>query len=123
MTLLYRVQMALEPTRLPIRWILYAISSGVKRRGGEVTLTLQLHLMRSLRMEELYLHSLIRLHDVVLNYNSIDTNLKFYPLFSSSIVESATQHNSMQCSISTIDNIVFEHPVPLMYHSLILFRL
>jgi hypothetical protein len=65
-------------------------------------------------MVELYLH------DMVLNYLSIDKNLKLYLFIFSSTVQQATQHNSMQCSTSTIDDIVFQHCVPLMYHSLIL---
>jgi hypothetical protein len=49
----------------PIQWVPGALSAGIKSQV--VKLTTHLHVMPRSRMVELYLHSLIRLHDVVLN--------------------------------------------------------
>jgi hypothetical protein len=56
---------ALEPTQPPVQWVPGAVYPGIKRQG--VKLTTLLHLVPMLRMVELYLHSPIHFHGVVLN--------------------------------------------------------
>jgi hypothetical protein len=55
----------LGPIKPPIQWIPKAISQGVKRPG--MKLTTHLRLMPRSRMAELYLHSPICLHGILLN--------------------------------------------------------
>jgi hypothetical protein len=54
------------PTQLPIRWVPGALSPGVKPQ--RVKLATHLHLMPRSRKVNLYLHSPIYLHGIVLNY-------------------------------------------------------
>jgi hypothetical protein len=56
-----RPKPALGPTHPPIQWVPGGLSLGIKR------LITHLHLMPRLRMVDLYFHSPIRLHGVVLN--------------------------------------------------------
>jgi hypothetical protein len=65
----------LGPTQPPIQWVPGALPLGVKRPGREVTT--HLHLVLRSRMVELYLHSPIRIHGVVLNSLSTETTLPF----------------------------------------------
>jgi hypothetical protein len=53
----------LGPTKPPIQWVLGALSPEVKRPGREG----HIHLVPRSRMVDLYLHSPIRLHGLVLN--------------------------------------------------------
>jgi hypothetical protein len=55
---------ALGPTEPPILWVPRSISSEVKRPGREAD---HFHLLPRSRMVELYRHSPIRLHELVLN--------------------------------------------------------
>jgi hypothetical protein len=57
---------ALGPTHPPIQWVLGELSMEVKWGWG-MELTAHLHLVPRSRMAELYFHSPIRLHGVVLN--------------------------------------------------------
>jgi hypothetical protein len=55
---------AVGPTQPHIQWVPGALSPGVKQR--EVTLTTYFHLVPRLRVVELYLHSPIYLHGILL---------------------------------------------------------
>jgi hypothetical protein len=56
----------LEPTQLTIQWV--PILHPRKESGRSVKLTTHLHLVPRSRMVELYVHSSIRLHGIVLQY-------------------------------------------------------
>jgi hypothetical protein len=56
---------ALGPSQPLVQWVPAVISLGIKWLGREVTS--YLHLVPRSRMVELYLHSLICLHGIVLN--------------------------------------------------------
>jgi hypothetical protein len=57
--------LAVGSTRPHIQWVPRAVYEGLKWQGCEADT--HLHLLPKLRMMELYLHSLISLHSVVLN--------------------------------------------------------
>jgi hypothetical protein len=66
-------RLALQPIQPPVKWVLVAVSPVVKQQGCEMTT--HLHLVLRLRMVELYLHSPIHLHGMVLNPRD---NFTFY---------------------------------------------
>jgi hypothetical protein len=63
-------RLTLEPFQPPTQWVLGSVSPGVK-------LTTHLHLVSRWRTMELYLHSLICLHGIVLNKLSTRITLPF----------------------------------------------
>jgi hypothetical protein len=66
---------ALGLTKTPIQWVLVVVSLGVEHRG--MKLSDHLHLVLRLRIIKLYLHSLIYLHGMMLNYVCPEIPLPF----------------------------------------------